>query len=152
MSAIQTAKETNRADQPAKIFYAGKAHTTGGRDGGASKTDDGRLDIKLTFPGIPGTGTNPEQLFAAGWSACFLTNLKIAGGKAKVKVSPESTVDAEVDLCSGDDGGFYLQATLTVNLPDLDRKVAQSLIDVAHQNCPYSKATRNNVKVVITLL
>ena len=147
MSATKAAKE-----QSAKVVYAGKAHTTGGRDGGASKTDDGRLDIKLTFPGSPGTGTNPEQLLAAGWSACFLTNLKIAGGKMKVKVSPEATVDGEVDLCSGDDGGFYLQANLKVNLPDLDRKVAQSLIDAAHQNCPYSKATRGNVEVVISLV
>src|SRR5580692_8417299 len=120
----------NAAKTSRKVEYTGKAHTIGGRDGGSSRTDDGRLVIKLTFPGSPGTGTNPEQLLAAGWSACFLTNLKIAGGKVKVKVSPEATVDAEVDLCSGDDGGFYLQATLNVNLPDLDRTLAQSLIDV----------------------
>ncbi len=133
------------------VQYTAKAHTTGGRDGGSSKTDDGRLDIKLTFPGTPGTGTNPEQLLAAGWSACFLTNIKIAGGKRKVTVSPESTVDAEVDLCSTDDG-FVLQARLNVSLPGLDRNIAQSLIDTAHRNCPYSKATRNNIDVVITLL
>lgn len=133
------------------VQYTAKAHTTGGRDGGSSRTDDGRLDIKLTFPGTPGTGTNPEQLLAAGWSACFLTNIKVAGGKMKVKVAPESAVDAEVDLCSTDDG-FVLQARLNVSLPGLDRNAAQSLIDTAHRNCPYSKATRNNIDVIITLL
>jgi len=142
MNATKTSK---------KAEYTGKAHTTGGRDGGASKTDDGRLDIKLTYPGTPGNGTNPEQLLAAGWSACFLTNIKIAGGKMKVKVAPESTVDAEVDLCSTEDG-FVLQARLNVSLPGLSRDVAQSLVDTAHQNCPYSKATRNNIDVGITLL
>src|SRR5579859_3290975 len=106
MSTAKTSKETS---QVKKVEYTGKAHTIGGRDGGSSKTEDGRLDIKLTFPGTPGIGTNPEQLLAAGWSACFLTNLKIAGGKMKVRVAPESTVDAEVDLCSTDDG-FALQA------------------------------------------
>lgn len=134
-----------------KVEYTGKAHTTGGRDGGVSKTDDGRLDIKLTFPGTPGTGTNPEQLLAAGWSACFLTNIKIAGGKMKVKVAPESAVDAEVDLCSTDDG-FVLQARLNVSLPDLDRDIAQSLIHTAHRNCPYSKATRGNIDVQLNLI
>jgi lipoyl-dependent peroxiredoxin len=133
------------------VQYTAKAHTTGGRDGGSSRTDDGRLDIKLTIPGTPGVGTNPEQLLAAGWSACFLTNLKIAGGKMKVKVAPESAVDAEVDLCSTDDG-FVLQARLNVSLPGLDREVAQSLADTAHQACPYSKATRDNIDVVINLV
>jgi Ohr subfamily peroxiredoxin len=133
------------------VQYTAKAHTTGGRDGGASRSSDGRLEIKLTFPGTPGTGTNPEQLLAAGWSACFLTNIKIAGGKGKINISPESAVDAEVDLCSTDDG-FVLQARLNVSLPGLDREVAQSLVDTAHQACPYSKATRGNIDVVITLV
>jgi lipoyl-dependent peroxiredoxin len=133
------------------VQYIAKAHTTGGRDGGASRTDDGRLNIKLSFPGTPGTGTNPEQLLAAGWSACFLTNIKIAGGKRKINVSPEATVDAEVDLCSTDDG-FVLQARLNVSLPGLDHEIAQSLVDTAHQNCPYSKATRGNIDVVINLV
>ncbi len=142
MNATQTSK---------KVQYTAVAHTTGGRDGGASRSSDGRLDIKLTFPGTPGNGTNPEQLLAAGWSACFLTNIKIAGGKKKVTVSPEAAVDAEVDLCSTDDG-FVLQARLNVSLPGLNRDVAQSLIDIAHQNCPYSKATRGNIDVVINLV
>lgn len=151
MSAAKASKETSHADQVKKVEYTGKTHTTGGRDGGKSKTDDGRLDIKLTYPGTPGTGTNPEQLLAAGWSACFLTNIKIAGGKMKVRVSPEAAVDAEVDLCSTE-GGFVLRARLNVRLPGLEREIAQSLIDTAHQSCPYSKATRGNVNVVITLV
>jgi lipoyl-dependent peroxiredoxin len=142
---------TETSKQPKKVEYTGKAHTTGGRDGGASKTDDGRLDIKLTYPGTPGNGTNPEQLLAAGWSACFLTNIKIAGGKMKVRVAPEAAIDSEVDLCSTDDG-FVLQARLNVSLPGLNREVAQSLIDIAHQNCPYSKATRGNIGVTINLV
>jgi Ohr subfamily peroxiredoxin len=148
MNATKT--EENQVPQLKKVQYTAKAHTTGGRDGGASRTDDGRLDIKLTFPGTPGTGTNPEQLLAAGWSACFLTNIKIAAGKMKAKVALDSAVDAEVDLCSTDDG-FVLQARLNVSLPGLDLDVAQSLIDIAHRNCPYSKATRDNVDVMICL-
>src|SRR5579863_8029055 len=141
MSATKTSKETSQPSQIKKVEYTGKAHTTGGRDGGASKSDDGRLDIKLTYPGTPGNGTNPEQLLAAGWSARFLTNLKIAGGKMKVRVAPESTVDGEMDLCSTDNG-FVLQARLNVSLPGLDHEAAWALVDIAHQNCPYSKATR----------
>src|SRR5580704_6796751 len=87
MNATKTSK---------KVEYTGKVHTTGGRDGGASRSDDSRLDIKLTYPGTPGNGTNPEQLLAAGWSACFLTNIKIASGKKKVRVTPDAAVDAEV--------------------------------------------------------
>jgi len=134
-----------------KIVYTAHAHTTGGRDGGASRTSDGRLNVKLSIPGGPGDGTNPEQLLAAGWSACFLTNIKIAGGKRTVRVAPESAVDAEVDLCATDDG-FVLQARLNVSLPGLAREVAQSLVDTAHRNCPYSKATRGNIDVVINLV
>ncbi len=150
MSAAKTFKEIG-VDPSKKVAYTGKAHTTGGRDGGASRSDDGRLDIKLTYPGTPGTGTNPEQLLAAGWSACFLTNIKIAGGKMKVRIPPEASVDAEVDLCSSDNG-FSLQARLNVSLPGVEREVAQSFIDTAHQACPYSKATRGNVNVSINVV
>src|SRR5579859_539761 len=151
MNATNTSSEISHADQHATVQYTAKAHTTGGRDGGASRSSDGRLDIKLSVPGTPGAGTNPEQLLAAGWSACFLTNIKIAGGKMKLRVAPEAAVDAEVDLCSTDDG-FALQARLNVSLPGLDREVAQSLVDTAHQACPYSKATRGNVDVQINLI
>jgi Ohr subfamily peroxiredoxin len=151
MNTTEKSQATKTTQAEKKVVYTAKAHTTGGREGGASKTDDGRLDIKLSVPGTPGNGTNPEQLLAAGWSACFLTNIKIAGGKRKVRVSPEAAVDAEVDLCSTEDG-FFLQARLNVSLPGLEREVAQSLVDTAHQACPYSKATRGNIDVAINLV
>ena len=137
--------------QPEKILYTAKTHTTGGRDGGASHSSDGRLDIKLSLPGAPGEGTNPEQLFAAGWSACFIGALKHAGGKMHVRIPADVAVDTEVDLCQTD-GAFFLQARLNVSLPGLEREVAQALADAAHQTCPYSKATRGNIDVVINVI
>src|SRR5215469_4372280 len=92
------------ATQPAKLLYTAKAHTTGGREGGASRTSDGRLEVKFSVPGGPGNGTNPEQLFAVGWSACFLSAMKLVAAKMKVKLPPETAIDPEVDLCTGDDG------------------------------------------------
>jgi osmotically inducible protein OsmC len=151
MSKANTSVETGSTGTVATVKYTGKAHTTGGRDGGSARSSDGHLDVKLTFPGSPGNGTNPEQLLAAGWSACFLTSIKIAGGKSKVRVSPESSVDGEVDLCADADGVF-LRARLNVSLPGLERDVAQSLVDAAHQACPYSKAMRGNVDVTINLV
>src|SRR5205823_12480365 len=125
--------------QPLKVLYTAKAHTTGGRKGGASRTSDGRLDVKLSVPGAPGNGTNPEQLFAVGWSACFLSAIKVVASKMKVKLPADPVIDAEVDLWTGDDG-YSLSARLNVSLPGLERQVAQSLLDAAHQTCPYSKA------------
>jgi Ohr subfamily peroxiredoxin len=130
-----------------KLLYTGKTHTTGGRDG-ASTSSDGRLDVKLSSPGGPGTGTNPEQLFAAGWSACFIGAMGLAAGKLKVKLPADLAVDAEVDLANTD-GAYFLKARLNVSVPGIDREVAQSLVDAAHQTCPYSKATRGNVEVTI---
>ena len=143
--------EPNTTTQSAKLLYTAKAHTTGGREGGASRTSDGRLDVKLSVPGTPGTGTNPEQLFAVGWSACFLSAIKFVGAKMKVRIPPELAVDPEVDLFMGDDG-FSLKARLNVSLPGLTREVAQSVVDAAHQTCPYSKATRGNIDVAINLV
>jgi len=137
--------------QPAKLLYTANAHTTGGREGGASRTSDGRLDVKLTVPGTPGNGTNPEQLFAVGWSACFLSAIKHVGAKMKVKIPADVAVDPEVDLLMGDDG-FSLRARLNVSLPGLDREVAQKVLDAADQTCPYSKATRGNIDVAINLI
>jgi osmotically inducible protein OsmC len=132
-----------------KVLYTGKTHTTGGRDG-SSQSSDGRLDIKLSSPGT-GTGTNPEQLFAAGWSACFLGAIRIAAQQLKVRLPEHTAVDTEVDLgMTGD--GYLLQARLHVSLPGLDPAVAQSLVDAAHQTCPYSKATRGNINVTIDLV
>jgi Ohr subfamily peroxiredoxin len=133
----------------AKVVYTGKTHTTGGRDG-ASQSSDGKLDIKLSSPGS-GAGTNPEQLFAAGWSACFIGAMGIAAHNLKVRLPEHTALDTEVDLGSGSDG-YFLQARLHVSLPGLDRELAQSIIDAAHQTCPYSKATRGNIHVTIELV
>jgi lipoyl-dependent peroxiredoxin len=150
MTTTKTSQE-NTMTQPVKLLYTGKAHTTGGREGGASRTSDGRLDVKLTVPGTPGNGTNPEQLFAIGWSACFISAIKIVASKLKVKLPPDMAIDSEVDLCTGDDG-FFLQARLNVSLPGLERQVAQAILDGADQTCPYSKATRGNIHAEINLV
>ena len=136
--------------QPEKVLYTARTHTTGGRDG-ASRTGDGRLDVKLSSPGSSGSGTNPEQLLAAGWSACFLSAIALAAGQMKVALPPDRAIDAEVDLGTND-GGYLLRARLHVSLPGLHPKVAQSLVDAAHQICPYSKATRGNIDVTINLV
>src|SRR5712671_4264802 len=101
-----TMSEESTMTQPAKLLYTAKAHTTGGREGGASRTSDGRLDVKLSVPGAPGNGTNPEQLFAVGWSACFLSAIKVVASKMKVKLPDEVAIDSEGDLCAGDAGSF----------------------------------------------
>jgi Ohr subfamily peroxiredoxin len=133
-----------------KVLYTAKTHTTGGRDG-ASRSSDGRLDVKLSSPGTTGSGTNPEQLFAAGWSACFIGAMGLAAAKMKVALPPDRAVDAEVDLGTTD-GAYLLRARLNVSLPGLEREVAQALVDAAHQTCPYSKATRGNIDVEINLI
>jgi Ohr subfamily peroxiredoxin len=133
-----------------KVIYTAKTRTTGGRDG-ASASSDGRLDIKLSTPGGNGAGTNPEQLFAAGWSACYIGALGVAARSLKVALPPDLTVDTEVDLGSNDNG-YQLQARLDVSLPGLDRDLAQQLVDAAHEGCPYSKATRGNIDVIVSLV
>jgi osmotically inducible protein OsmC len=150
MNTTQTSEQSTMT-QPGKVLYTAKAHTTGGREGGTSRTSDGRLDVKLSVPGTPGNGTNPEQLFAVGWSACFLSAIKHVAAKMKVKLPPDVAIDPEVDLCMGDDG-FSLQARLNVSLPGLERQVAQTILDAAEQTCPYSKATRGNINVAINLV
>lgn len=133
-----------------KVLYTGKTHTTGGRDG-VSQSSDGRLDIQLSPPGSKGNGTNPEQLFAAGWSACFLGAIGIAAKDRKVVLPAGTAVDAEVDLgmtCSA----YFLQARLNVSLPGIEQTLARELVDAAHQTCPYSKATRGNINVEINIV
>lgn len=134
-----------------KVVYTAEAHTTGGREGGASRTSDGRLDVKFSIPGGPGNGTNPEQLFAVGWSGCFASAIKIVAAQKKVRLPDGLAIDIEVDLRSGGDG-YFLQARFNVSLPGLEREVAQSILDAAHQTCPYSKATRGNIKVEFNLI
>jgi lipoyl-dependent peroxiredoxin len=133
-----------------KVLYTAKTHTTGGRDG-ASHTSDGRLDIELSTPGTPGAGANPEQLFAAGWSACFLSAIKIVAGKMKVALPADPAIDAEVDLGTAH-GVFGLAARLNVSLPGMEHQAAEALVDAAHEVCPYSRATRGNINVSITVV
>ena len=128
-----------------KVLYTARAHTTGGRDG-ASRTDDGRLDVTLSSPGTSGTGTNPEQLFAAGYSACFIGALKFVASQTKRKIPDDASITAHVGI-GQIPGGFGLDIDLHVSLPGLDQDDAQSLVDAAHQVCPYSNATRGNVDV-----
>lgn len=133
-----------------KVLYTGKTHTTGGRDG-ATRSDDAALDVRLSPPGSGKPGTNPEQLFAAGWSACFIGALGLAAAKRKIRLPAETAIDAEVDLgMSGD--AYGLQARLNISLPGIEPDVAHALIDEAHQTCPYSKATRGNIDVVLSLV
>ena len=145
MEIAQTQDSTIR-----KVVYTAKTLAIGGRNGTA-KSSDGRLDIKLTPPGEAGSGTNPEQLFAAGWSACFISAIGGAAKKFKIELPEPPSIDAEVDLGTNT-GGFLLQARLNVHLPGLEKDVAQQLVDNAHQNCPYSKATRGNIHVQINVV
>jgi lipoyl-dependent peroxiredoxin len=129
-----------------KVLYTAKVRTTGGREGGASQSSDGHLAIRLSNPGGPGNGTNPEQLFAAGWSACFLSAIKLIGGKKRIALPSEIIVDTEVDLGILQ-GAHRLAARLNVTLPGLDAEVAQSLVEAASRICPYSLVTHGNIDV-----
>jgi Ohr subfamily peroxiredoxin len=142
---------TQTITQIEKVIYTAKTHTTGGRDGGSSRTSDGRLDVKLTVPGTRGDGTNPEQLLAVGWSSCFLSAIKIAAARSKVKLPSDVAIDAEVDLGTTD-GKYFIQARLNVSLPGIDHETAQRLVDAAHLECPYSKATHGNINVTTNLI
>jgi lipoyl-dependent peroxiredoxin len=147
-----TQLETERTvTQIEKVLYTAKTHTTGGREKGVSRSSDGCLDIKLSPPGAAGGGTNPEQLFAAGWSACFEGAMGLASRKMKIALPTDLAIDAEVDLNLAG-GDYFLRARLKVSLPNLQRDVAQAVVDAAHQACPYSKAIRNNVDVSINLV
>lgn len=136
------------------VLYSTNATATGGRDGHA-RSEDGRVDVQLSTPkelgGAGGEGTNPEQLFAAGYSACFIGALKVAGQQLKVKVPNDVKVTAKVGIGPKAEGGFGITADLTVDLPGVDREQAQRLVEAAHQICPYSNATRGNVDVGLTL-
>lgn len=131
-----------------QVLYTAHAHTTGGRDG-RSVTNDNLLDVKLALPpemGGDGKGTNPEQLFAAGYSACFMGALKHVAGMKKVKVPAEATIDASVAI-GPIPAGFGIAVKLVVSLPGVEHEVAKELVDAAHQVCPYSNATRGNIIV-----
>jgi lipoyl-dependent peroxiredoxin len=133
-----------------KVLYTGKTHTSSGGRNGTARSSDGNLDIKLSSPGT-GTGTNPEQLLASGWSACFIGAMGLAAGKMNVELPSDLAVDAEVDLGTNDDG-YQLQARLNVSVPGVERSVVQKLVDTAHATCPYSKAIRGNIDVTINVI
>ena len=132
-----------------KVLYTAKVNTTGGREG-AARSDDGRIDLKMSPPGGPGGGTNPEQLLAAGWSACYLSAVSHLARQKKVTLPAGAAVDAEIDLGTNA-GGYQLRARMNVKLPGLDRQLAQSLADEAHTVCPYSKGLHGNVDVTTTV-
>ncbi|MDL2408093.1 Ohr family peroxiredoxin [Rhizobium calliandrae] len=127
-----------------KTLYTAYVHTIGGRDG-AARSSDGQLEVQLATPGTKRPGTNPEQLFAAGWSACFEGALARAASQAGIELPNGTAVDAEVDLNLDDAEGFHLVARLNVSLPGLHPDVAQSLVSSADAICPYSKMTRGGI-------
>ena len=137
--------------KPGKLVYTGKTRTVGGRENGASRSCDGRLDVRLSAPGSVRIGTNPEQLLAAGWSACFESAIALAARNRKITLPADVAIDAEVNLNLAD-GGYFLSTRLNVSLPGVGRQVAQALLDEAHRICPYSKATRGNIDVAIMLV
>ncbi len=133
-----------------KVLYTAKAHTTGGREG-ASRTDDGRLSVTLSRPGGPGAGTNPEQLFAAGYSACFIGAMQAVAGKMKVALPADLSIDAEVDL-GPIPNAYGIAVRMRITLPGMDRAQAEALVQAAHQVCPYSNATRGNIDVALNIV
>ena len=144
--------QQHTADAADKVIYTAKTRTTGGRENGVSRSSDGRLDVKLSLPGSPGIGTNPEQLFAAGWSACFEGAIALVAHKKKIKLAGEVAIDAEVDLHLDSNSEYFLSARLNISIPDIDRSIAQGLVDDAKEVCPYSKVTRGNIAVTYNLV
>jgi osmotically inducible protein OsmC len=136
------------------VLYRTSATATGGRDGHA-RSEDGKVDVQLSTPkelgGSGGSGTNPEQLFAAGYSACFIGALRVAGQQLKTQVPADTSITATVGIGPRSEGGFGITADLVISLPGIGRGDAQRLVDTAHQICPYSNATRNNVDVRLTI-
>ena len=136
------------------VLYRTSATATGGRDGHA-RSEDGKVDLQLSTPkelgGSGGSGTNPEQLFATGYSACFIGALKVAGQQLKMKVPADTSITATVGIGPRSEGGFGITADLLISLPGVGREDAQRLVDTAHQICPYSNATRNNIDVMLTI-
>ncbi|MCU1338206.1 MAG: organic hydroperoxide resistance protein [Bryobacterales bacterium] len=152
MTTYQATNAVAGSIQEAKVRYTARTHTSGGRRGGVSHSDDGRLDVTFSTPGVPGTGTNPEQLFAAGWSACFIGAMRLVANKMKVTLPADAAIDAEIDLCNSADV-YFLRARLNVSLPGLEREVAQAIVDTTHSEiCAYSNATRGNIEVSLNVV
>ena len=135
--------------QTTNVIYTAKTDTTGGRENGVSRSSDGQLEVKLAPPGSKRPGVNPEQMFAAGWSACFEGALALAAHRKKIKLSPDVAIDAEVDLHL-DGGEYFLSARLNISIPEVERSVAESLVSDAERICPYSKAIRGNIEATST--
>src|ERR1700739_4007034 len=143
---------TGSAQEEATVRYTARTRTSGGRRGGVSHSDDGRLDVKFSAPGVPGTGTNPEQLFAAGWSACFISAMGLVANRIKVRLPADVAIDAEIDLCHSGDI-YFLRARLNVSLPGLEPEVARAIVDATHrETCAYSNATRGNIDVTLNVV
>ena len=137
--------------QTTAVIYTANTRTTGGREHGASRSSDGRLDVKLSIPGAARIGTNPEQLFAAGWSACFESAIALAAHRKRIKLPADVAIDAEVDLHL-DGGEYFLSARLNVSISGIERSVAQGLVEDAEGICPYSKATSGNIAVTYNVV
>lgn len=132
-----------------KVLYTARTHATGGRDG-QGRSDDGRIEVRLSPPGQPGNGTNPEQLFGVGYSACFLGAMKAVAPKLKISVPADTAIDAEVDL-GPTSLGYGISVRMKITVPGLDRATAEQLVAEAHKVCPYSNATRGNIDVQLTV-
>lgn len=137
--------------QMAKVVYTARTRTVGGREHGASRSSDGCLDVRLSTPGSARIGTNPEQLLAAGWSACLESAIALVARNRNIALPADVAINAEVDL-NAEDGGYVLKARFNVSLPAIERDVATALVEEAHAICPYSKATRGNIDVAIKLI
>ncbi|AYZ35943.1 organic hydroperoxide resistance protein [Chryseobacterium indologenes] len=147
-STIQQVEHTEVV-KISNVLYTGIVHVTGGRNG-AAQSNDGKLDISLTPPGAKGNGTNPEQLLAAGWSACFIGAMQFNAAKLGISLPQNVSADTSIDLATNEDG-FFLQAKLKINLPGLATDDARKIVEMAHQTCPYSKATRGNINMQISV-
>ena len=143
--------QTAQARQSEKLLYTARVHTAGGRDHGLARSSDGQLEVRFSPPGSGRPGTNPEQMLAAGWSACFEGALDFVARKRRIKLLSDPTIDAEVDLNNGTDG-FFLRARLNVSLPGVERGAAQAIVDEAHKTCPYSKALSASIDITVTLV
>lgn len=141
---------TSQVNDLQKVWYTGRVSVTGGRDGRA-RSSDGQLDLGLSQPGSKKPGSNPEQLLAAGWSACFIGAMQLNAPALGVALPEGTRVEAEVDLATGT-GGYFISARLQVILPGLDDTLAAELVKTAHGSCPYSKATKGNINVDIRVV
>jgi lipoyl-dependent peroxiredoxin len=148
--SVRQSRTETLITQLSKVVYTARTRTVGGRENGLARSSDGRLDVKLSLPNSARIGTNPEQLFAIGWSACFKSSIGSVAHRRKIPLR-EVAIDAEVDLHQAD-GEFFISARFGVSLPGLDRDVAKSLIEEAERTCAYSKATRGNIDVVFSLM